>query len=71
MAEVASVPNSKEIMVVIKEPGVADLKERYGIRMAGYFAKAIVEERNHGATTPLAMDHLNKAIELETAALGM
>jgi hypothetical protein len=71
MADVASAPNSKAIMAVIKEDGVADLKERYGIRMAGYFAKAIVEERNHGTTTDLAMEYLNNAIELETAALGM
>ena len=52
-------------MAIMKEDGVRDLRDTYGLKCASQFAKALYLEREAGHTTPEAWECLLSAIELE------
>jgi hypothetical protein len=61
MTETTETTKSTSLVVVAKEPGVADLP----LRQRGFFAKAIILERQGDHKT--AEEYLNKAVAAEGA----
>ena len=55
-------------VTIMKEDGVRDLRDTYGLKCASQFAKALYLEREAGYTTPEAWECLLNAIELESEA---
>lgn len=62
--------HSNKLTVVVKEDGVADLRNLpgTGLKCCVAFAKALIAERNAGGTDEAAMAFLEEAVALEAAA---
>jgi hypothetical protein len=58
-------PAGKDLMAIMQEDGVSDLKGLYGLGCVAAFAKALFIERQAGHTAPEALEQLDKALDLE------